>query len=142
MERNKRTLAVVGAGSWGTALAIVLADNGHEVRLWGHKPKQIEEINTYHTNKKYLPNTVLPELIIGYDSLEAALKNIDIIVLAVPTKAIREVLQKIVRFRKEPLMIIHVSKGIEPNTHLRISEMVRGRSSCTFIKRYCCSIRA
>ena len=108
----------------GTALAIVLADNGHEVRLWGHKPKQIEEINTYHTNKKYLPNTVLPELIIGYDSLEAALKNIDIIVLAVPTKAIREVLQKIVRFRKEPLMIIHVSKGIEPNTHLRISEMI------------------
>ena len=124
------TVAVVGAGSWGTALAIVLADNGHEVRLWGHKPNQIEEINQEHTNKKYLPDIHLPENIIGYSSLEDALSGLEIIVLAVPTKAIREVLGKIKEFQKHPLTIVHVSKGIEPDSLMRISEMIEEELPC------------
>jgi glycerol-3-phosphate dehydrogenase (NAD(P)+) len=124
MQRKQEKVTIVGAGSWGTALAMVLADNGHEVRLWGHKPEQISEINTQHTNKKYLPNITLQDSIIGYSSLEDALEGIEVMVLAVPTKAIREVLGKINVFQKEPLTIVHVSKGIEPNTLLRISEMI------------------
>ena len=72
---------------------MVLADNGHEVRLWGHKPEQINEINALHTNEKYFPDITLQSSIIGYSSLEEALDGIKIIVLAVPTKAIREVLR-------------------------------------------------
>ena len=123
-SKNGEKIAIIGAGSWGTALAMVLADNGHEVRLWGHKPEQINEINTLHTNKKYLPNITLQNSIIGYSSLEEALDGIEIMVLAVPTKAIREVLGKIKRFQKKPLTIVHVSKGIEPDSLLRISEMI------------------
>ncbi|KAB7708899.1 NAD(P)H-dependent glycerol-3-phosphate dehydrogenase [Bacillus aerolatus] len=122
---NKVKVAVIGAGSWGTALAIVLADNGHEVRLWAHNKDRINEINEKHTNSQYLPGVELPVNIIGSDSLERVLSNLDIIVLAVPTKAIREVLQKIKTIRKEPLTIIHVSKGIEPDTLMRISEMIK-----------------
>ena len=122
--RRAETVAVVGAGSWGTALSIVLADNGHEVRLWGHKSNQIEEINQEHSNKKYLPDVHLPENIVGYSSLEDALSGLEIIVLAVPTKAIREVLGKIKEFQKHPLTIVHVSKGIEPQSLMRISEMI------------------
>ncbi|MDQ0155231.1 NAD(P)H-dependent glycerol-3-phosphate dehydrogenase [Robertmurraya andreesenii] len=124
MEGRIEKITVVGAGSWGTALAMVLADNGHEVRLWGHNPKQIDDINEYHTNEKYLPGISLPKGIIGFKSLEDALTNIETIVIAVPTKAIREVLGKIKEFQKEPLTIVHVSKGIEPDTLLRISEMI------------------
>lgn len=124
MQSTKQKITVVGAGSWGTALALVLADNGHEVRLWGHNPAQIDEINQYHTNKKYLGDVILPEGIIGYSSLEEALLDIDTIILAVPTKAIREVLNKIAAIHKQPLTIVHVSKGIEPDTFLRISEMI------------------
>lgn len=124
MQQKQEKVAIVGAGSWGTALGMVLADNGHEVRLWGHKSEQINEINTQHTNKKYLPNITLQDSIIGYSSLEAALEGIEIMILAVPTKAIREVVGKINAFQKEPLTIVHVSKGIEPNTLLRISEMI------------------
>ena len=51
MQNKKAAIAVVGAGSWGTALAIVLADNAHEVRLWSHKEDQVKEINGFHTNK-------------------------------------------------------------------------------------------
>ncbi len=117
-------IAVIGAGSWGTALSIVLADNGHEVRLWGHKKKQIDEINTLHTNQQYLPDIILPETVVGYDQLVQALKGIHTIVLAVPTKAIREVLNQIVQLAEQELTVIHVSKGIEPDSLKRISEII------------------
>ncbi|HHW35955.1 MAG TPA: NAD(P)H-dependent glycerol-3-phosphate dehydrogenase [Bacillales bacterium] len=115
---------VIGAGSWGTALAIVLADNGHEVRLWGHRVDQINEINSRHTNEKYLPDVELPTSIVGYFDLETAIKDIDTVILAVPTKAIREVLKKLVSFLTDKVLICHVSKGIEPDTLKRISEMI------------------
>ncbi|TKC19728.1 NAD(P)H-dependent glycerol-3-phosphate dehydrogenase [Robertmurraya kyonggiensis] len=123
MERKEK-ITVVGAGSWGTALALVLADNGHDVRLWGHNPKQIEEINQLHTNKKYLPGVELPNNIVGYNTLKDALNEVETCILAVPTKAIREVLNDMANVRQEPLTIVHVSKGIEPDTLLRISEMI------------------
>lgn len=124
MNRTREKVAVIGAGSWGTALSLVLADNGHEVRLWGHNENHIEEINKTHINSKYLPGVQLPESIIGYASLKEALDGIEIIVLAVPTKAIREVIQQMLGFRVEPLTVVHVSKGIEPDTLLRISEII------------------
>lgn len=124
MERKRESIAVIGAGSWGTALAMVLADNNHEVKLWGHNPEQIKEINEHHINKKYLPDILLPEGITGFTSMEEALFGVNTIILAVPTKAIREVLGKISAIRKEPLTVVHVSKGIEPDTLLRISEMI------------------
>ncbi|KAB2338333.1 NAD(P)H-dependent glycerol-3-phosphate dehydrogenase [Cytobacillus depressus] len=129
MEQRNERVAVIGAGSWGTALAMVLADNSYEVRLWGHKLEQINEINEYHTNKKYLPEIDLPHEIVGYFNLEEALAGVNTIILAVPTKAIREVVGKISSISKEPLTIVHVSKGIEPDTLLRISEMIEQEMS-------------
>ncbi len=116
-------IAVLGAGSWGTALAIVLADNGHHVRLWGHREATVKEINECHTNEKYLPGVMLPENIYGEASLEKAIEGLDTIILAVPTKAIREVCQSI-KLTNGMYTIVHVSKGIEPDTHMRISEMI------------------
>jgi glycerol-3-phosphate dehydrogenase (NAD(P)+) len=124
-EDNKTAVTVIGAGSWGTALAIVLADNDHEVRLWSHNEGQVKEMNQYHTNKKYLPDIKLPDLIIGYSSLNDALMGVENIILAVPTKAIREVLGSIRAVQKAPMTITHVSKGIEPNTLLRITEIIK-----------------
>ncbi|WP_026694812.1 NAD(P)H-dependent glycerol-3-phosphate dehydrogenase [Peribacillus kribbensis] len=133
MEKQK--VAVIGAGSWGTALAMVLADNGHEVRLWSHKEEQAEEINERHTNAKYLPGIDLPLNIKGYSSLEEALNSSsNIIILAVPTKAIREVTGKIDKAAQAPLTIVHVSKGIEPNSLLRISEMIEEEMSAELLK--------
>ncbi|NNU86890.1 NAD(P)H-dependent glycerol-3-phosphate dehydrogenase [Geobacillus sp. MR] len=117
-------ITVLGAGSWGTALALVLADNGHRVRLWSHRAEQVREINEQRTNEKYLPGVRLPEVIIGYDDLGAALDCVSIVVLAVPTKAIREVLQRARMCLAAPITIVAVSKGIEPGTHKRVSEIV------------------
>ncbi|RFU69086.1 NAD(P)H-dependent glycerol-3-phosphate dehydrogenase [Bacillus sp. V59.32b] len=124
MPQKKQNIAVIGAGSWGTALALVLADNEHHIRLWGHNEDRIKEINEQRTNRKYLPGIELPPGITGYTSLTEALEGITDIILAVPTKAIREILRQIVKIVKTPLTIVHVSKGIEPDTLLRISEMI------------------
>ncbi|WP_028400476.1 NAD(P)H-dependent glycerol-3-phosphate dehydrogenase [Ectobacillus panaciterrae] len=117
-------ITVVGAGSWGTALAMVLADNGHEVRIWGNRQEQMDEINEHHTNKRYLPDIDLPENIVAYVSLEEALRDTENILLVVPTKAIREVLGSMKSLLTKPVTIIHASKGIEPDTSKRISEMI------------------
>ncbi|WP_136035698.1 NAD(P)H-dependent glycerol-3-phosphate dehydrogenase [Bacillus salacetis] len=119
-----KTITVLGAGSWGTALAMVLADNGHTVNLWGHKAEQMEEINSKHTNEKYLKGIKLPEGIKGFSDLSGALEGVETVILAVPTKAVREVLQKVKKTVSNPVIIVHVSKGIEPDTLLRISEMI------------------
>lgn len=134
MTRIKQKAAVIGAGSWGTALAMVLADNGHEVRLWGHKEAQIEEINTQRTNRKYLPDVKLPQGITGYSSLDSALRDLDIIILAVPTKAIRDVLKDIEQVSQQPLTVVHVSKGVEPDSLMRISEMIEAEMSGSMLK--------
>lgn len=118
-------IAVLGAGSWGTALALVLADNSHNVRLWSHNPQQVQEINSARTNERYLPGIRIPELIRATSSFEEALEGLDTVVLAVPTKAIREVAGKIRETRKRPITVVHVSKGIEPDSLLRISEMIQ-----------------
>ncbi|WP_285858499.1 NAD(P)H-dependent glycerol-3-phosphate dehydrogenase [Neobacillus niacini] len=131
---SKKTVAVVGAGSWGTALAMVLADNGHEVRLWSHNEAQVNEINQLHTNEKYLPGIVLPELIVSHASLAEALDKNESIVLAVPTKAIREVLGKIRTVISWPVTITHVSKGIEPDSLLRITEIIRQEMPASLLK--------
>jgi len=117
-------ITVVGAGSWGTALAIVLADNGHRVKLWGHRPELINEINSTRRNEKYLPGIDLPENIVGYSNFEESLKEVHTVILAVPTKAIRQVLKDMIKVIKERVTFVHVSKGIEPDTLLRISEII------------------
>ncbi|NLP51932.1 NAD(P)H-dependent glycerol-3-phosphate dehydrogenase [Bacillus sp. RO1] len=119
-----KKVAVLGAGSWGTALAMVLADNNHEVRLWGHKQAQIDEINQRHTNEKYLKNIKLSDKIVGFTSMEEAVESVEAIVLAVPTKAMREVCRQLKGFLNAPALFVHVSKGIEPDTHLRVSEVI------------------
>ncbi|WP_231688170.1 NAD(P)H-dependent glycerol-3-phosphate dehydrogenase [Bacillus sp. FJAT-18017] len=118
-------IAVLGAGSWGTALAIVLADNGHNVKLWSHNPDQVQEINESRTNAKYLPGIEIPALIEAVSSISDALQGTDTVVLAVPTKAIREVVGKMKSVQNSPVTVVHVSKGIEPDSLLRISEMIQ-----------------
>lgn len=116
-------VTVLGAGSWGTALSIVLSDNGHNVRLWTHFPEQAEAINSTHKNEKYL-EIMIPEDIKAFHNLEAAIKGSEAIVIVVPTKAIREVCQKLNNTLKHSPVLIHATKGIEPDTFKRVSEII------------------
>ncbi|KAA0565877.1 NAD(P)H-dependent glycerol-3-phosphate dehydrogenase [Bacillus sp. CH30_1T] len=121
---NQQPIAVIGTGSWGTALAMVLADNGLDVKIWGRSKETIDEINQYHRNERYIKNVELPENIVGHLDLKEALEGAETIILAVPTKAMREVLAQIQAVQEGALTIVHVSKGIEPESLLRISEII------------------
>ncbi len=117
-------VTVLGAGSWGTALAIVLAENGHDVLLWSHRQDQVDEIMMHHSNERYLPGTILPKQLQATASLQRASEHATNVVVAVPTKAIREVCEALNAYLTIPALFIPVSKGIEPNTHKRVSEMI------------------
>ncbi|MBO0473417.1 glycerol-3-phosphate dehydrogenase [NAD(P)+] [Enterococcus sp. DIV0840] len=120
----KQKVAVLGPGSWGTALAQVLAENGHEVRIWGHNKAQIDEINMHHTNHHYLPDLVIPESIQGMMSLEECIQDADAVLFVVPTKAIRAVAKEFTAKCTNQPLIIHASKGLEQGSHKRISEVL------------------
>lgn len=120
----KQKVAVLGPGSWGTALAKVLAENGHEVRIWGNNPAQIDEINTYHTNRHYLPDLKIPESIRGCKDLKEAIDEADAILFVVPTKAMRIVAKEFSKIVTGKPVIIHASKGLEQDSHKRISEIL------------------
>lgn len=116
-------VAVLGAGSWGTALSIVLADNGYDVSLWTHRQEQAEIINGTHKNEKYL-DVIIPEQITAYYELDKAVKDVSAIIIVVPTKAIREVCQQLNNKLTNKVTVIHATKGIEPDTLKRVSEMI------------------
>lgn len=116
-------IAVLGAGSWGTALSLVLADNGHDIMLWTHREEQAEEINQTRRNSKYLSANI-PSNIVATNNIEEALKGRDFLLFVVPTKAIREVAQRVKHYLPKNITIIHASKGIEPDTYKRVSEMI------------------
>lgn len=120
----KQKIAVLGPGSWGTALAKVLVENGHDVTIWGNKEEQAAEINTAHTNKNYLPTITLPEDLKATTHLATAVTGADAILFVVPTKAIRSVASDLVAVMDTKPVIIHASKGLEQVTHKRISEVL------------------
>ncbi|WP_186577813.1 NAD(P)H-dependent glycerol-3-phosphate dehydrogenase [Aquibacillus kalidii] len=117
-------IAVLGAGSWGTALAMVLNDNGHEVRLWTHNEEHAQLLNKTHANDKYLPGVNIPEQIVAYNDLDKAVKDVSTVVIVVPTKAIRQVCQELNQVLDHKVTIIHGTKGIEPDSFKRVSEMI------------------
>ena len=121
---EKQTVAVLGPGSWGTALSQVLNDNGHEVRLWGNIQEQIDEINTAHTNQRYFKDIVISEDITATTDLKAALDGVDAILFVVPTKVTRLVAKQVAETLDHPVTVMHASKGLEPGTHDRISQIL------------------
>ena len=121
----KQKIAILGAGSWGTALAMVLKDNGHDVCLWGNHASQIEEINTQHTNHQYLPEVILNDEIYATTDLEKALLGANAVLFVLPTKVIRLVAKQVAPLLEGNPVIIHASKGLEQESYLRISEILK-----------------
>lgn len=127
-------VTVLGAGSWGTALAMVLAENGHDTLVWTHREDQANEINDKHTNSKYLPNTILPFNLHATHVMEVAVEHASVIVIAVPTKAIREVCENMTATLDKKVLFVHVSKGIEPDSLKRISELISGNLPVEYVE--------
>ena len=116
--------AVLVAGSWGTALASVLADNGLEVSLWSRNREQVEEINTRHTNRRYLPEAVLHERIRATTSMQEALEGAGAVIFAAPSQAMRDVARQARACLPEDAILIHATKGFEAESLKRMSDVL------------------
>jgi len=117
-------ITVLGAGTWGTALAIQLANNGHKVTLWSALEKEIDALKADRKHIKNLPEAVLPDSIILTASLEEALKEYDFIVSAVASPFVRATAHKIAPLVKPGSLIVDVAKGIEESTLMTLSQVI------------------
>lgn len=117
-------VTVFGTGSFGTALANVLAENGHQVLMWGKNEQTINEINSQHINSKYLKNAQLNGSIVATLDINSAVSFSEVYLMALPTKAMREVAKSIDSLLTSKKTFIHVAKGIENETYKRVSEMI------------------
>lgn len=117
-------IGILGGGSWGTALAILLSKKGLKVDMWARDLEQVNDIKKYQENKKYLPNIRLPENLFVSNNMEKTIIGKDIIMLAIPSHGIRETLDRYTNLIKKNQIIVNLSKGIENKTLLRISEVV------------------
>lgn len=117
-------VTIIGAGSWGCALARILGDNGHNVLLYDIDKEAVDEINTNHTNKSKLKEGTLPLNVKATTCLEEAINTNDDVLLVIPTAVVRNVLKDINKIIKGKKLFINAAKGIEPNTFKRVSEIV------------------
>ncbi len=123
MTTHSNKIAVIGAGSWGTALAKLLSDKGHQVSLWGHSPEHVAAILTNQENKRYLAGFPLADTLIATSDLAEALDDKNVIVMAVPSHVTRTVFQQITSHMTEDAIIISATKGIENESLLTMTQV-------------------
>lgn len=117
-------VGVMGAGSWGTALALLLHSNGHQVTVWSINEEEVEMLSKEREHKSKLPGVKIPEDMVFTSDMEAAIKEKDFLVLAVPSAFTRGTARSMKPFVKEGQIIVDVAKGIEEDTLMTLSQQI------------------
>lgn len=125
------TVAVLGAGAWGTTVAKVLADGGSDVQIWARRDEVAREINESHRNTQYLQRINLPLSITASTSLAVSLTGADEVYLSVPSQSLRSVLADIAPLLDDAVPVVSLMKGVERATGLRMSEVIREQTGIT-----------
>jgi glycerol-3-phosphate dehydrogenase (NAD(P)+) len=121
---QEQFIAVIGAGSWGTALAKLLSDKGHRVHLWAHRPEHVDAINRERENKKYLPGFTLNERVIASSDLREVISGKNFILMVVPSHVYRSVFQQLVPFLGKESIVVSATKGIENDSLMTMSQVM------------------
>ena len=117
-------ISVIGSGGWGIALTILLHKNGHDLTIWSFDKKEAEELKKIRQNKTKLPNILLPEDVKVTDDLKEAVDDKDILILAVPSKAIRSVSKSLKNIIKDNQIVVNVAKGLEEDTLETMTDII------------------
>lgn len=132
----KNKVAIIGSGAWGTALAQVLNDNKQSVILYSNKKEQVDEINNFHTNSFYLPGAILSENIKATNNLNDAIRDSDIILLAVPSNALRTVLKEINSLLEDKKIFINTAKGFDTDSYNLLSYVFYNSINNEYLKDF------
>ena len=121
-------ISVIGSGSWGTAIAVLLALKGFDVKLWSYLKEESDNLIKYRENKPFLPGIILPDSITCSNSLEFCINDSEYIVSAVPSKAVKSTFLEISKYidvKKQP--VISLSKGLDDESYCRLSEVIESK---------------
>jgi glycerol-3-phosphate dehydrogenase (NAD(P)+) len=118
-------VSVIGAGSWGTAIAKLLCENGHEVSLWAHKEEQVLQLEAEKENRSKLPGVKLPDELSYTADLAEAIPGREILVLAVPSTAVRSTAHKMSALVEDGQIIVNLAKGIEEQTLMILTDVIQ-----------------
>jgi glycerol-3-phosphate dehydrogenase (NAD(P)+) len=117
-------ISIIGSGSWGIALACLLNKNKHKVKIWSRNNDEIYQINNLHKVERYLPEIIIPDEVIAYADIKEVIQDSQMVILAVPSTAIREC-ASMIKNHIENQIIVNVAKGIEESTLKRLSEVIK-----------------
>ena len=118
-------IGIIGAGSWGIALSVLLHNNGHKITVWSILEDEIMMLNTEHEHKDKLPGVKLPEDMVFTTDLKAAIEGKDILVLAVPSPFTRSTSHNMKKYVSEGQIIVNVAKGIEEKSLMTLSQIIK-----------------
>ena len=133
-----KRIAVMGAGSWGTALSIIAARAGHDVRLWSRNEEVVRSINRDRVNNLYLDDSTVPSGVRATAEVGEALNDAKLVILAAPSHATRSVLERTLPFLKPDAIVVSATKGIEIETGKRISQIVNEVLGERFSPQFVC----
>lgn len=120
-----KNICILGAGSWGTALSILLCKNGHQVTVWSIDPAEVLMLKDYREQRDKLPGVMVPSTIEFTTDLEAALKDKEMVVCAVPSPFVRSTMKNASAYIKEGTIVVDVAKGIEDQTYKTMTEIIK-----------------
>ena len=116
-------VGLLGGGSWGTTVASLVTRNV-PVTLWARNPETVIEINTRHTNEKYLPGASLPEKLVATNDIAEAVRDADVVVMGIPSQNFRKVLEEVKKHIRAWVPVISLTKGLELDTGMRMTEII------------------
>lgn len=126
----RETVTVLGGGSWGTTLAHLFAQNGHDVLLWVRRGEQVRQINGEQRNERYLPGYAIHEGVSATDDLERAMRHSRMIVVVVPSHALRDVANEMGQFATGDQLLISATKGLEKASFKRMTQLLAEETCC------------
>ncbi len=118
-------IAVIGAGSWGTALSLAFSNVGHEIRLWAYEEEVVESIFRHRENKLFLPGILLPESITPTRSLSRAIEGAQIVLTVMPSHGCRSIYEQMLSHLLPDMILVSATKGLEEKSLMRMSEVIR-----------------
>jgi glycerol-3-phosphate dehydrogenase (NAD(P)+) len=133
-----KRIAIIGGGSWGTALAIVASRNGHQVRLWSRNQQVVDSINRSHVNNVYLAKVALPVGLLATNRFEEGLDGAQLVILAAPSHATRKLLVDMSPSLTKEMIFVGATKGIEIETGKRMSQVLQDVVQSRFPARFVC----
>ena len=129
-------IAIIGAGSWGTGIGVSLANNGHDIRLWGVPEDELRDLEAHRENRRYLPGVALPDKLRVVFTRQEVLDGAEVVVFAVPSQHFRSALEEAAPYLKPDTTIVNVAKGIEQGTLKLQSEIAEQVLPADGVGRY------